>query len=124
MSLRIVRNPYRLRAKDVRARGGTLTIRLSPAIEVNVAIASLGKPWRAATKKAAENVRLDLGGYCLFWEDLDEVIALDEWLPYALGIEPAALLGRRNRGKKASPAKARAARKNGKKGGRPRKSAA
>lgn len=123
MTTRIVRNPYVLRALDVCVRTGTLMIQLSPTITVNVVVDSLGKPWTTASKKATENVRLDLGGHCLFWEDLDEVIALDEWLPYALGIEPAALLGKRNRGKKASPAKARAARKNGKKGGRPRKAA-
>ena len=124
MKRKVLSNPYVLRAQGVRVQLGMLAIQLSPDITVNVAIDSLGKPWATATKKAAANVRLDLGGHCLFWEDLDEVIALDEWLPYALGIEPAAFLGKRNRGKKASPAKARAARKNGKKGGRPRKKAA
>mgnify|MGYP007135459564 CR=1 FL=1 len=121
--MKIARNPYLLRAQEVDVRAGTLKIKLSTAITVNVTLASLGKPWSTATKKAGANVRLDLGGHCLFWEDLDEVIALDEWLPNALGIDPAALLGKRNRGKKASPAKARAARKNGKRGGRPRKAA-
>ena len=123
MKSRVLSEPYVLRATDVRVRSGNLVIALSPEISVNVSIDSLGRPWTTATKRAAANVRLDLDGHCLFWEDLDEVIALDEWLPYALGIEPARLLGMRNRGKKASPAKARAARKNGKKGGRPRKAA-
>ena len=124
MKTKVIDNPYVLRAVDVRVRSGRLLITLSSDVIVNVSIASLGKPWTSSTKKASENVRLDLGGHGLFWKDLDEVIALDEWLPYALGIEPARLLGMRNRGKKASPAKARAARKNGKKGGRPRKRAA
>ena len=75
-------------------------------------------------KRALENVRPYLGGSWIFWDELDEGIALDEWLPYTLGMEPAALLGKRNRGKKASPKKARAARKNGAKGGRPKKKAA
>lgn len=123
MTARVKSDPYVLKAEDAKVRRGILAIRLSQAVAVEVSLASLGKPWTVATKKAAENVRLRSGGHCLFWEDLDEVIALDEWLPYALGIEPARLLGMRNRGKKASPAKAKAARKNGKKGGRPRKAA-
>jgi hypothetical protein len=123
MKTRVIDKPYVLKAHDVRVRSGRLYVALSPDISVSVSIDSLGKPWTTATKKAAANVRLYLGGHGLFWEDLDEVIALDEWLPYALGIEPARLLGMRNRGKKASPAKARAAQKNGKKGGRPRKAA-
>lgn len=123
MKTKVIDNPYVLQAQDVCVRTGRLLITLSPHAIVNVSIASLGKPWTTSTKKARENVRLYLGGHGLFWEDLDEVIALDEWLPYALGIDPARLLGMRNRGKKASPAKARAARKNGKKGGRPRKAA-
>lgn len=123
MKTKFINSPYVLKARGVRVRAGQLHIALSPDISVSVSLDSLGKPWTTATKKAAANVRLDLGGHELFWEDLDEVIALDEWLPYALGIEPARLLGKRNRGKKASPAKARAARKNGKKGGRPRKAA-
>jgi len=121
MRRKVVSSPYVLRADEVRVRRGALIIKLSPSIAVEVSLASLGRPWTTATKKAAENVSLRSGGHCIFWEDLDEMIALDEWLPFALGIEPARLLGMRNRGKKASPAKARAARKNGKKGGRPRK---
>ncbi len=121
MRRKVVSSPYVLRADDVRVRRGALTIELSPSIAVEVSLVSLGRPWTTATKKAVENVSLRSGGHCLFWEDLDEIIALDEWLPFALGIEPARLLGMRNRGKKASPAKALAARKNGKTGGRPRK---
>jgi hypothetical protein len=123
MRRKVVTSPYVLRAEDVRVCRGVLTIVLSPSIAVEVLLASLGRPWTVATKRAAENVSLRSGGHCIFWEDLDEVIALDEWLPSALGIDPAALLGKRNLGKKASPAKARAARKNGKRGGRPRKAA-
>ena len=124
MRSKVASDPFVLRATKIYVRAGNLFITLSPDISVSVSLASLGKPWATATRKAAANVRLDFGGTCLFWEDLDEVIALDEWLPYALGIEPARLLGMRNRGKKASPAKARAARKNGKRGGRPKKTAA
>lgn len=116
-----IRVPAVLHALSVKVRSGKLIIQLRPAATVCIEIESLGEPWTSASKKAVENVRLEIGGSWLFWGDLDEGIALDEWLPYALGIEPAALLGKRNRGKKASPAKARAARRNGKKGGRPRK---
>jgi len=99
-------------------------MQLTPSATVAVDVASLGEPWVSASKKAVENVRLMLGGSWIFWDDLDEGIELDEWLPHVLNIQPAALLGKRNRGKKASPRKARAARKNGAKGGRPKKAAA
>jgi hypothetical protein len=99
-------------------------LKLSPDVTVSVSIASLAQPWASASKKEVENVRLRFGGTWIFWDDLDEGIQLDEWLPNVLNIRPAALLGKRNRGKKASPKKARAARKNGAKGGRPKKRAA
>ena len=98
-------------------------IALSAFAAVVIDIASLREPWTSAPKKKVENVRLEGGGAALFWDDLDEGIELDEWLPYVLNMDPAKLLGARNRGKKASPAKARAARKNGRKGGRPKKAA-
>ena len=101
-----------------------LVIQLTPFAAATIDIGSLREPWASAPRKAVENVRLDLGGSWIFWDDLDEGIELDEWLPYVLNIQPAALLGKRNRGKKASPKKARAARKNGAKGGRPKKTAA
>ncbi|MBV8490386.1 MAG: hypothetical protein JO199_07655 [Candidatus Eremiobacteraeota bacterium] len=118
----VVYTPSVIHALSVKIRGKALVIRLSPSAEVTIDIASLREPWTSASKKAVENVRLDLGGSWIFWDDLDEGIELDEWLPYVLNMDPAKLLGARNHGKKASFAKARAARKNGKKGGRPKKS--
>ena len=120
----VVRVPTSLHALSVKVRSGRLVIQLTPSAAVGVDIESLGEPWASAPKKTVENVRLMLGGSWIFWDDLDEGIELDEWLPYVLNMRPAALLGKRNRGKKASPKKARAARKNGAKGGRPKKAAA
>jgi len=119
-----VRAPANLHALAVRVRAGELFIQLTPKAGVCIDLGALREPWTSASKKAVENVRLMLGGSWIFWDDLDEGIQLDEWLPDVLGIRPAALLGKRNRGKKASPEKARAARANGAKGGRPKKTAA
>jgi hypothetical protein len=116
--------PSVIHALSVKVRGRQLVIQLSASAAVVIDIASLREPWTSAPKKKVENVRLEGGGAALFWDDLDEGIELDEWLPYALNMDPAKLLGMRNRGKKASPKKARAARKNGAKGGRPKKAAA
>lgn len=119
-----VHAPAVLHALSVKVRAGELRIQLTSTAGVCIDVDSLREPWASASKSAVENVRLMLGGSWIFWDDLDEGIQLDEWLPYVLGIQPASLLGKRNRGKKASTAKARAARKNGAKGGRPRKTAA
>ena len=124
MSAKAVDAPSTLNAENVFVKDGRVVMKLSPDATVSVAIASLGEPWISASKKHAENVRLRFGGTWIFWDDLDEGIQLDEWLPYVLNLRPGALLGKRNRGKKASPKKARAARKNGAKGGRPKKKAA
>jgi hypothetical protein len=120
----VIYAPSVIHALSVKVQGKHLLIQLSASATVVIDIASLREPWTSAPKKKVENVRLEGGGAALFWDDLDEGIELDEWLPYALNMDPAKLLGMRNRGKKASPAKARAARKNGKKGGRPKKKAA
>jgi hypothetical protein len=120
----VVYTPSVIHALSVKVRGNNLVIELSASAAVIIDTASLREPWASAPKKAIENVRLEHGGSSIFWDDLDEGIELDEWLPYVLNMDPAKLLGMRNRGKKASPAKARAARKNGAKGGRPKKTAA
>lgn len=115
--------PNVIHALYAKVRGNNLVIQLSPSAAVTIDLAVLREPWASAPAGAIKNVRLVGEGASLFWEDLDEYIELDEWLPYVLNMDPAKLLGARNRGRKASPAKARAARKNGKKGGRPRKAA-
>lgn len=122
--MKVVYAPSVIHALSAEVDGGSLVIQLSPVAAVTINVEVLREPWASASRKAIENVRLENGGASLFWEELDEFIELDEWLPYVLNMDPAKLLGARNRGKKASPAKARAARKNGKKGGRPKKKAA
>jgi hypothetical protein len=121
--MNVVHAPSVIHALSAKVRGTSLMIQLSAFTVVTIDVAVLREPWASASEGAIKNVRLEGGGASLFWEDLDEYIELDEWLPHVLNMDPAKLLGARNRGKKASPAKARAARKNGKKGGRPRKAA-
>lgn len=60
-------------------------------------------------------------GSVLFWDGLDEALELEAWLPAEMQVRVGTLLAKSARGKKASPAKAKAARANGAKGGRPRK---
>jgi len=69
-------------------------------------------------------VRLRMGGSWLWGDDLGEGLVLDELLATTLRINAAVLLARQARGRRASLAKRAAARKNGRKGRRPRKVAA
>jgi hypothetical protein len=113
--------PYALYAARVEATAKQLTIALTNGVTVIVPILSLGKPWTSATPQRVGDVRLRMGGSWLWWDALNEGLVLDELLPTALGLNPAAMLARQARGRRASPAKAAAARANGAKGGRPRK---
>jgi hypothetical protein len=98
-------------------------IELGTGLQIGIPIAILGEPWTTATKKQLANVRLEGEGTSLWWDNLDEGFVLDECLPMWMGIKPASILARLARGK-STPKKAAAARLNGKKGGRPRKTAA
>ena len=112
------------RATDVAVAHGILRLILPGLVELRYPVAALGEPWKGASAKVLSNVRLRVGGTWLYWDDLEEAVILDEWLPSVLAIRPGALLAKRGRGKKASPAKARAAQANGSLGGRPRKKSA
>jgi hypothetical protein len=85
--------------------------------------ADLGQGLRGATDAQLARVELMPSGHGLHWEDLDA----DLWIPSLMaGVFGSrawmAELGRRG-GSVRTPAKARAARRNGLKGGRPKKSA-
>jgi hypothetical protein len=122
-NLQIPNSPCILYAASARATRKDLTIVLTSGTIVIVPTKSLGKPWADATQSQLSNLILEAGGSTLWWEDLDEGFELDEALPSMIGFKPASLLARKGRGRKASIAKASAARKNGAKGGRPRKQA-
>jgi len=77
---------------------------------------------QGASDEALSQVRVTPAGTGLYWEDLDVDISVPFLLKGIYGTRAwMAELGRRG-GKVSSPAKAAAARENGKKGGRPRKS--
>jgi hypothetical protein len=63
------------------------------------------------------------GGYALVWDEIDEAIWVPALLERRYGTEQWMSRLAREMGRAKSPAKAAAARENGKKGGRPRKSA-
>ena len=77
---------------------------------------------RGATAEQLERVQVMGRGYALRWEDLDADQTVPGLLAGYLGSRRwmAEVLGRSG-GRARSPAKARAARENGRKGGRPRK---
>jgi len=100
------------------ARSGTLTVALRGGSIVCAdarALRGLGE----ATDEQLASVRI-YDGRALFWDALDVQYSLLAFLSDALGIQT--LQGHvRRAGSTRTPAKAAAARKNGKKGGRPRK---
>jgi hypothetical protein len=116
----VVDAPYTMQATAATMAGARLVLSFASSADVSIPIAWLGEPWTTATKQRLENVILQLGGSCVWWDDLDDGFVLDELLPAALGMKPAAMLARRARGF-STPKKAAAARSNGRKGGRPRK---
>ena len=115
----VVDAPYVMQATAATVVGATVVLSFASGTDVSIPIVWLGAPWANASKKHLENVTLQLAGSCVWWNDLDEGFVLDEVLPAALGLKPAAMLARRGRGT-STPKKAAAARSNGRKGGRPR----
>ena len=122
--MKVIDAPSAFHATDVRVSRGILYVTLSPTITIQTPIEALGDPWVSASPRAVANVRLRFGGSVVFWDDLDEALELDEWIPTEMQIRAGALLAKAARGKKASTAKAAAARANGAKGGRPKKAVA
>jgi hypothetical protein len=120
----IVDAPYAIRAVKAEATKARLRLTLKDGVTVEIPTKALGTPWTKANAAQIARVRLRMGGSWLWWDDLGEGLVLDELLATTLRLNPAVLLARRSRGRRASPAKRAAARKNGRKGGRPRKTAA
>ena len=116
----IIDKPYTVLAVHVEANSERLCIQLKTGMEVVIPTLKLGKPWIGASEQQLANVRLGMGGSWLWWDDLEEGFVLEEVLPSYLGLNPASMLARKARGRRASPTKAAAARRNGAKGGRPR----
>ncbi len=117
----IVDAPYAIRAIKAEVARARLRLTLSDGVTVEIPVKALGAPWTKTSQAQIARVRLRMGGSWLWWDDLGEGLVLDELLAATLRLNPAALLARQSRGRRASPAKRAAARKNGRKGGRPRK---
>lgn len=77
-----------------------------------------------ATPKQLARIQLDPGGSGLHWEELDADLSVPGLFLSSLGRREKLTEFARAAGKTKSPAKAAASRKNGAKGGRPRKSLA
>ncbi len=120
----IIDAPYAIRAVKARVTKARLRLTFKDGVTVEIPTKALGAPWTKASATQIARVRLRMGGSWLWWDDLGEGLVLDELLATTLRLNPAVLLARRSRGRRASPAKRAAARKNGRKGGRPRKVAA
>ena len=83
--------------------------------------ADMGQGLRGATDEHLARVEVTPSGHGLHWEELDADLGIPELMAGVFGTRAwMAELGRRG-GSSKSPAKARAARRNGRKGGRPRK---
>lgn len=76
-----------------------------------------------ATPDQLADVEIVAGGYALHWEELDADFTVEGLLAGRLGSRAWMREHARRAGSVTSPAKARAARENGRKGGRPRKGA-
>ncbi len=98
---------YAVRAE---ANSEQLRIELANGVAVTAPIVSLGGPWTSANSRQFAHARMRMGGSWLWPDELKEGLVLGELLPTALRLNPAALLARQARGRRASSAKAAAAR--------------
>ena len=117
----VIDAPNRLRVARVVATEERLVLDLTDGVTVAIPLITLGAPWVGASRTQLANVRPRMGGTWLWWDDLGEGLVLDELLVTTFKLNPAVLLARRARGRPATPAKRAAARKNGAKGGRPKR---
>jgi hypothetical protein len=76
-----------------------------------------------ASASKLSDLAISPGAESLWCDAVDDGVLLEQLVEIAAGTEFLKVLGGRISGRKTSPAKARAARKNGAKGGRPRKPA-
>lgn len=102
------------------ARTARLRIELVSGVGVSIPVASI-EGLAGAPASAIRSVRLQGGGYGLHWPSLDLDLAVPELVAGCFGSRTWMSALARRGGKVSSPAKRRAARANGKLGGRPRK---
>ena len=102
------------------ARSARLRIELASGVGVSIPVAKI-EGLASVPASVIRSVRLQGGGYGLYWPSLDLDIAVPELVAGCFGSRTWMSALARQGGRVSSPAKRRAARTNGKKGGRPRK---
>jgi len=102
------------------ARTARLRIELASGVGVSIPVAKI-EGLASVPASVIRSVRLQGGGYGLYWPSLDLDIAVPELVAGCFGSRTWMSALARQGGSVSSPAKRRAARSNGKKGGRPRK---
>ncbi len=96
-----------------------VALRLSSGTLVEIPRLTI-KELRNLNQAQLQALRPDNAGMTLSQRDLDIDIYIPGLLGEALGVKPSAILGRKG-GTSRSPAKRRAAQRNGRRGGRPKK---
>ncbi len=102
------------------ARTARLRIELVSGVGVSIPVARI-EGLAGAPASLIRSVRLQGGGYGLYWPSLDLDLSVPELVAGCFGSRTWMSALARQGGKVSSPAKRRAARANGKLGGRPRK---
>jgi hypothetical protein len=100
-------------------RSKRLCIELASGVAVNVPASKVQGLADVAAAKI-KSVRIDGNGYGLYWPELDLAMSVPDLIAGCFGTRVWMTALARHGGKSTSAAKARAARKNGAKGGRPR----
>lgn len=103
-------------------RSKRLRIELVSGVGVIIPVAKV-QGLAGAPASVIRTVRVDGGGYGLHWPSLDLDLAVPDLIAGCFGSRAWMSALARQGGKATTPAKQRAARENGRKGGRPRKSA-
>ena len=108
-------------AKSVRLEGRKLVISMGNGAIASIDVASIPyRPIATAPPKKLKHVEVSGLGEYIWFPDIDEGYSVPALLELGFGPAIRSYLGKRG-GKKSTAAKARAARANGRKGGRPRK---
>jgi hypothetical protein len=105
------------------ARTARLQIELTSGVGVSIPVSKI-EGLAGTSASVIRSVRIDGGGYGLYWPSLDLDLAVPDLVAGCFGSRTWMSALARQGGRVSSPAKRRAARANGKKGGRPRKSRA
>ncbi len=116
---RAARNANSPRAKTASANKGNLEVVLATGATI-VFPANILRPLAALTDEQLREVRVLAGGTTLMWRSANIDISVEGMLQALTGL-PTHIEVARKGGSARTPAKAAAARANGKKGGRPRK---